>query len=125
MRSDREPWFTPMRMAVWFSLCVAVARHDAVGQGAVVHADADGRVVLLTDVQEGDKAVAYLLQLLRIFLVGILQVLEGTGSVYVVTGVDAYLLGIESGHVGHARIEVYIGYQRRHVAVGRRGAGQH
>ena len=102
--------------------CVAVARHDAVGQRAVVHADADGRVVLLTDVQEGDKAVAYLLQLLRIFLVGILQVLEGTGSVYVVTGVDAYLLGIESGHVGHARIEVYIGHQRRHIAVAAQGS---
>ena len=40
---------------------VAVAGHDAVRQRAVVHADADGRVVLLADAEEGDKAVAYLL----------------------------------------------------------------
>ena len=79
-------------------------------------------MVLLADVQERHEAVAYLLQLLCILLVGVLQVLEGAGGIHVVAGVDAYLLGIEGGHVGHVRIEVYVGHQRRQVAVATQGS---
>ena len=63
---------------------VAVARHDAVGQRTVVHSDADGCVIFLTDVQEGDETVAYLLDFFCILFIRILQLLEGAGSIYIV-----------------------------------------
>lgn len=52
----------------------------------MVHSDADGCVVFLTDVQEGDETVAYLLDFFCILFIRILQLLEGTGSIYVVAG---------------------------------------
>ena len=92
---------------------VAIAAHDAVAQRPVVHTDAYGRVVLLADVEEGHEPGAYLLYLLRILLVGVCQLLEGACRVYIVTGVDAYLLGVEGSHVGHAGVEVHVGHERR------------
>ena len=56
----------------------------------MVHADADGSMVLLADIKEGDKAVVYLLQLLGIFLIGILQMLESTCCIHIVSRIDAY-----------------------------------
>ena len=89
---------------------ISVARHDAVGQRTVVHSDADGRVVFLTDVQKGDEAVAYLLDFFCILFIRILQLLEGTGSIYVVARVDTYLFSVQGRYLGYFRIEMYIGH---------------
>ena len=100
---------------------ITVARHDAVAQRAVVHADADGGVVFLAYLQEGHEALADFLNLGGILLVGIFQVLEGTGSIHVVARVDAHLLGIACSHIGHAGIEVNIGHEGYHAPLGTQG----
>ena len=84
----------------------------------MVHANADCRLVLLTDINKRYKLALYLLQFLGILRVGILQVLERTAGVYVVAGVDAYLLTVLGGNVGCMGGEVYVGHQRLAVAVG-------
>ena len=76
----------------------------------MVHSDADGRVVFLTDVQEGDETVAYLLDFFCILFIRILQLLEGTGSIYIVARVDTYLLSVQGRYLGYFRIEMYIGH---------------
>ena len=43
----------------------------------MIHTDTDGGVIGFTDVQEGNEAVAYLPDLLRVLLIGIFQMLEG------------------------------------------------
>ena len=96
---------------------IAITRHDAVAQRAVVYTDADGGVVLLTDLQEGDEALANLFNLSGILLVRIFQMLEGTGCIHVVAGIDAHLFSVEGSHIGHTRIEVDIGYQGHHTAL--------
>ena len=50
---------------------VAIARHDAVGERAVVHADAHGGAMLTADVEEGHEAVLNLAELGGVLLVGI------------------------------------------------------
>ena len=71
--------------------------------------------------EEGDEAVAYLLQLPGILLVGVFQVLEGAGGIHIVARVDAHLLHILGGHVGHAGVEVYVGHERHVVSVAAQG----
>ena len=97
---------------------VAVAVAYAVGERAVVDADADGGVVRLADVEEGHEAVVNLLQFVGVFGVGVLVFDEASGRVDVVAGVDAYLLGIECGDVGHVGVEVDVGHERCVEAVG-------
>ena len=91
--------------------CVAIAAHDAIAERTVIHADADGCVVLLTDVEKGYQLGAYLFNLVRILLIGVGELLEGAGGVDIVAGVDAHLLGIERRHIGHAGIEVHVGHE--------------
>ena len=55
---------------------ITVAAHDAVGQRAVINADANGCPVLSADGKERDKAVAYLLDFGGILLVGVSQLVE-------------------------------------------------
>ena len=97
---------------------VAVAAHDAVGEGAVVHADAHGGVVLLTDIDKRHELLLNLLQLCGIFLVGVLQVLERAPGIYVVAGVDAHFLAILGSDVGGVGGEMNIGNEGLSVAVG-------
>ena len=96
---------------------VAIARHDAVGQGTVVDAYANSRMVLLAYINKRYELACYLVQLGGILLVGIFQVLEGTPGVDVVAGVDTHLLTVLGSHVGHMGCEVHIGHQRRLIAV--------
>ena len=98
--------------------CVAIAVADAVGQTAVVHADAYGGMVLLADIDERDEPVLNLLQFPGVFLIGVLQFLERPCRIYIVAGIDTYFLCIEGCHVRYVRIEVDIGTERCHVAVG-------
>ena len=79
--------------------------------------DADGSMVLLADIKEGDKAVVYLLQLLGIFLIGILQMLESTCCIHIVSRIDAYFFYILCRHVRYLRIEVNVGHKRHHISV--------
>ena len=87
----------------------------------MVHSDADGRVVFLADVQEGDEPRTYLLYLACILFIGVFQVFEGAGGVDVVARIDAHFLGIEGGHFSHVRIEVHVGDEWRQVAFGAQG----
>ena len=84
----------------------------------MVHTDADGRVVGLADVEERHETGFYLLQFLRVFLVGVLQLDEASGGINVVAGVDTHLLCVPRRHVGHVRIEVDVGHKGRAEAVG-------
>ena len=97
---------------------VAVARHDAVGERTVVHADAHRGVVFAADVEEGHEAVLQLLQLVGILGIGVLNLLEHTRRVDVVAWVHAHLLGVQRSHVSHVGVEVYVGYERCLIAVG-------
>lgn len=69
-------------------------------------------MMLLTDIQEGNKFRLYLLQLLSILLICIFQMFEDTPRVYVVTGVNTYLLTILGGNVSNMRREMHVGNQR-------------
>ena len=90
---------------------VAVAVADAVGERSVVNADADSRMMLLANVEKGHKPFLNLLQFLCIFLVGIIVLDESPRRIDVISRVNSHLLGIESGDVCHARVEVNIGYE--------------
>ena len=97
---------------------VAVARHDAVGERTVVHADAHRCVVFAADVEEGHEAVLQFLEFVGILCVGILNLLEHARRVYVVARVHAHLLCVQSSHVSHVGVEVNVGNERCGVAVG-------
>ena len=88
---------------------VAVARHDAFGEGAVVGADAHGCVVALADVDEARHLVANLLDLVGILLVGEMN-LAGV-AVGVVAGVDTHLLDNLCGDFGGLRVEVDVSHE--------------
>ena len=103
---------------------VAVAAHDAVGERAVVHADAQRGVVLAADVEEADKPLFQPCQFGGVFLVGVFQLLELAGGVDVVARVDAHLLHNGGGHVGHVGVEVDIGHERAVVAFAAQGFAQ-
>ena len=96
--------------------CVAVAAHDAVGERAVVHANAQSRVVLLTDVEQFGKPLFKSCQFGGILLVGVFQVFELSCRVHIVTRIDAHLLHNGSRHIGHIGVEVHVGHQRAVVA---------
>lgn len=83
----------------------------------MIHPDADSRMMLLADVEEGHKALLYLLQLLRILLVGIFFLYKLTCRIHVVAGIHSYFLRIACSHISHMRIKVYIGHQRCLVAL--------
>ena len=51
-----------------------------------------------------------------VLLVCVFQRLELTGRVDIVARIDAHLLHNRGGHIGHVRVEVYVGTER-HVAV--------
>ena len=83
----------------------------------MVHTDAYGGVVLLTDIDKRYELRLNLLQLGLVLLVGIFQVLEGTSWVHVVAWIDANLLAVLCGHVGRMSGEVHVGHQRLVVAI--------
>ena len=97
---------------------IAIAVADAVGQRAMVHADADGCMILLADIEEWNESVFYLLQFVSIFLIGIFLLDELAGRINIVARIDTHLLAVESSNVGNVRIEVNISYKRCQIAVG-------
>ena len=84
----------------------------------MVNAYAYGGAVLTANIQERDKAFAYALNLLCVFLIGVFQLFERTCRIHVVARVDAHLLHITGGHIGHGGVEVDIGHERGVVAAG-------
>ena len=94
---------------------IAVAAQDAVGEGAVVGADAHSRAVLLADAHQRRELGPDPLQLGLVGSVGVVDLLELL-LVGVVAGVDADLLHDAGGQLGGVRGEVDIGHQRRIVA---------
>ena len=110
--ADTQELHTALHNTLWG---ITIARHDAVGERTVVHTDTHGRMVLTANLQQRQQPLLNLLQFGGILLVGIFQLLERTGRVGIVAGVDAHLLHIMSRHLGHSRIEVDIGH-KRHLA---------
>ena len=88
---------------------VAIARHDTVGKRTMVYSDANGSVILLAYIEEGDKSLLQSLEFGGIFLVGIFKMLECAGRVDIITGIHPHLLGIECSHIGNIRIEMHVG----------------
>ena len=97
---------------------IAIAVADAVGEGTVVHADADGCMVLLADVEERHEALLNLLEFVGVLLISIFLLDELAGRIHVVARIYAHFLTIESSHVGNVRIEVNIGNEWSLIAVG-------
>ena len=97
--------------------CIAVARHDAVGERTVIHTDTHGGVMLLTDIDKRHELGLNLLQFLGIFLVGVFQMFEGTAWVDVVAGIDADLLAVLCSDVSGMCREMNVGHQWCIVAV--------
>jgi hypothetical protein len=75
----------------------------------VVYAYADCGAVLAADVKEIAEALVEALEFLGIFLVGIFQLLELTGRVYIVAGIDAYFLDDGCGNICDVWVEMYVG----------------
>ena len=75
-------------------------------------------MMLLTDIQEGHELLLDLLQLGRILLIGILQMLERTPWIDIVAWVDTHLLAVKGCHIGRMGREMYIGHKRCRIAVG-------
>ena len=113
--ADAQELETALYDALW-GIAVAVA--DAVGEGTVVHADADGCMMLLADVEERHEAVFYLLEFVGVLLIGIFLLDELAGRIHIVARVYAHLLAVECSHVGNVRIEVNIGNEWSLIAVG-------
>ena len=75
------------------------------------------RMVLLAEVDKRRQSFLDLFQFLCVLLVRIFQVLEGTGRIDVVARVDAHLLCMACGHVGHVGVEVDVCTKRLRVAL--------
>ena len=75
----------------------------------MVDAYADGCPVFLAYTEEATEALVQTGKFLSVFLVGIFQVLELSGWIYVVAGVDADFLDNGCGNVCHIGVEVYVG----------------
>ena len=101
---------------------VAVAAHDAVGERAVVDADADGGGVGGAELEEGAQGIVDALQLAGVFFVGVFELFEGAAGVDEVAGVDAYFLHLRGGFESGARVEVDVGHERRREAFGAEAA---
>ena len=84
----------------------------------MVNTDTNGSVVLLTDIQEWDQLCLNLLQLGSILLVGVLQMLERTTWVNIVTRIDTNLLAVECSHVGGMSSKMHIGHKWSVISVG-------
>ena len=91
---------------------VAVAAHDAVGKGAVVHSEAECCAVGAAYVEQRKQGGAYTLDLGGILLVGKLQLAERAGGVDEVAGIDAHLLADGGRREGGLWIEMHVGHQR-------------
>ena len=61
----------------------------------MIHTDTDGGVIGFTDVQEGNEAVAYLPDLLRVLLIGIFQMLEGACGIHAYCAAMSATLGLK------------------------------
>ena len=84
----------------------------------MVHADADGCMMLLADVEEWHEALLYLLEFVGVLLISIFLLDELAGRIHVIARVDAHFLTIESCYISNVRIEVNIGNEWSLIAVG-------
>ena len=76
----------------------------------MVYSDADSGVVFFADIQEGNQPGTDFLDLMRIFLIGIFQFLEGACGICVLARIVAYSFGLQCSFFCFLRIEVHIGY---------------
>jgi len=84
----------------------------------MINTDTNGSVVLLTDIQEWNQLCLNLLQLGSILLVGILQMLERTTWVNIVTWIYTNLLAVKCSHVGGMSSKMHIGHKWSVISVG-------
>ena len=70
-----------------------------------------------TDIQERNELGLNLLQLSLIFLVGILQMFEGSTRIDIVARIDTHLLAIKGGDISGMGRKMHIGHQRRRIAI--------
>ena len=113
--ADAQEFEAALYDALWR---IAIAVADAVGERTVVHADADGCMMLLADVEERHEAVFNLLEFVSILFISIFLLDELAGRIHVVARIYAHLLAVEGSHVGNVRIEVNIGNEWSLIAVG-------
>ena len=97
--------------------CIAVARHNAVGERTVIHTDTYGSVMFLADIDKRHELGLNLLQFLGIFLVGIFQMFESTARIDVVARIDADLLTVLRSDISGMCREMNVSHQRCVIAV--------
>ena len=73
--------------------------------------------MFLADVKERNKSLFYLLDFISIFLICIVQMLELTGRVNIVSRVDTYLISIEGCYISYVGIEVYVSNDRDIITI--------
>ena len=76
----------------------------------MIDANANGRLMLFTDVQEWNKAISDLLEFGRILLIRVFLQVECLDSIYIVARIDPDLLDLLGCHIGCTGIEVNIGH---------------
>ena len=74
----------------------------------MVHANTDGATVCFTNTQKRDKASPDLLNLCRILLIRVFQMVEGLDLIYIVARIDTYLLHLLSSRISRFRVKVNI-----------------
>ena len=77
----------------------------------MIYAYAYGGTVFTANIQERDETITNALYLLCVLLISLLQLFECTCRVNLVPRVDAHLLHVPCGHIGHGWIEVDIGHK--------------
>ena len=95
---------------------IAVARHDSVGQTAMVNAQADSRLMLLANTEQCREPFAQTLQFSRIFFIRIVDMLEFACRVDVIPRIDAHLFHNFRSLISHACLKMHICHQRQRVA---------
>ena len=90
---------------------VTISAHDSIGKTTMIHTNSDGSMMFLTDVQERNESSLKFLYFISVFLVGIIDMLELTCRINVVTRVDSDFICIQCGHICHLSIKMHISNQ--------------
>ena len=110
---DAQKLHTALHYALWG---IAIAITYAVGQRAVVYSYAHCGMVLTADIDEGDKTLFDLDNLVSIFLVGVFNLLECACGIDIVAWIYSHGVAMEGSHVGDIGIEVHVGDDRCRIS---------
>ena len=89
---------------------ISIPTHDAVGKRAMIHANTDGATVYFTNTQERNEASTNLLDLSRILLIRVFQMVECLHLIHIVARIDTHLLHLLCSRIGCLRVEMNICY---------------